>query len=170
VLKPDVTDMVREFSRSELRRLENLCARLGRRFPQVRFAIIACAPPATVTLELYAFWLFNRGGLASAVERGGANRVVLLMLQPEAQQAVAMIGYGLEPFVPQPMLGTALDAALPHLRDDQPARAAEAYLQAFATQLEQVATGARRVFGLNPATFEGLRDLDAPADVAALSW
>ena len=169
-LKADVTDLAQEFRPKEIRRLQALLARLARRFPQMRFAVVAGRAPSNVTLPLYAFWLFNRGGLASAVEKGAANRIVLLVIDAEGKRAASILGYGLEPFVGQQCLASALESMLPHFAADEPADAVEAFFQSLATQLESIVQAASLVYGLQGEEFEDLRQLDEVEEAAALAY
>ncbi len=169
-LKADVTDFVQEFLPKETRRLQALSARLARRFPQVRFVVVACRAPANVTLPLYAFWLFNRGGAASAVEKGAANRIIMLVMDAAGKRAACIMGYGLEPFVSQASLEAALGAMEPHFMADEPAAAVEAFFQNMAAILERIAVEASRVYGLQGTEFVSLHQLDEAKEAAALAY
>lgn len=116
-LTAPVADMAGVFSDSARRRIELLSHRIRERLPQVRVAVVTTdQAPAELPLSVYAFWLLNRSGICSAVERGGANHFVLLVIQVaeesgKAGRAACMIGYGLEPHVPDDALADSLSAA-----------------------------------------------------------
>jgi hypothetical protein len=111
VLGHGLNDLTATLSRGEGRGINRRMDELERRFPQLQFAVVLCSPPSPVPLNLYAFWLFNKSGLTSAVERGGKNRLVLLAIDPDDERLVTMIGYGLEPFIAEHRLTNALSIA-----------------------------------------------------------
>jgi uncharacterized membrane protein YgcG len=153
-LKANVTDMVNELTAGEIRRITAETERLERRFPQMNFAVVACSPPEGTTLALYLFWLFNRGGLGSAVERGGMSRMVMLGIDPYAGLAACMIGYGLEPLVSEARITAALNAAFPAFARDSTGDGVEAFLAEMERQLAEVASTVPQSFGLSEIEFE----------------
>ncbi len=168
-LKADVTDMAGELSGGETRGLRRCLARLERRFPQVRCAVVVSSPPPDIALALHAFWLFNKGGLVSAVERGGSNRLVLIVLDPEAQKLACMIGYGLEPFVSEGRLIACLQAALPFLASGQAGKGLEACVEQLEIHLAEVAGSLDKGFGIGQE-YEGLEQLAETSNAAALAY
>jgi len=158
-LKPDVTDMAGELTKKELNMVRRGIARLEHRFPQLRCAVVVSSTPPNITLPLHAFWLFNKGGLTSAVERGGANRLVLIVLDPEADKLACMIGYGLEPFVSEGRLIASLQAALPFLAADEPGAGIVACIAHLEVHLAEVAVSIDKAFGLGEE-YEGLEHLE----------
>lgn len=155
-LQDTVTDLTNEFTRGEVRRIEREVDRLERLFPQLRFSIVSAEVPENATLALYAFWLFNRGGLTAATERGSQNRLIMLALDPKAGRAACMIGYGLEPFVGEPRLTSALHAALPALAADQPGKAVLSFLSEMERQLAECTSELHRTFGIGDFEYQGL--------------
>lgn len=155
-----VCDMVGELTGGETRRLTAVIERLERRFPQLKFAVVVCTPPENVTLALYTFWLFNRGGLASAVERGGTSRMVMLGIDPHAGKMACMIGYGLEPFIAQARITAAMNAAFAALVTDQTGKGVEAFFDEIERQFSEVATKLDQSFGLGELEFQGLAHLE----------
>lgn len=168
-LKPDVTDMAGILSKRELARVRAGITRLEHHFPQVRCAVVISSTPPNITLPLHAFWLFNKGGLTSAVERGGANRLVLLVIDPEAEKLACMIGYGLEPFVAEGRLIASLQAALPFLASEAPGEGIVACISQLEMHLAEVADGIGKAFGIGEI-YEGLEQILETGSAAALAY
>jgi len=102
-----VNDLPNELTRREV--MQEI-ARLERSLPQLGFSVVLTAAPREIGLSLDALWLFNRTGIANAVERGGANRQVLLVVDSDMGHAACMAGYGLEPFLGEELIHNALNA------------------------------------------------------------
>jgi uncharacterized membrane protein YgcG len=151
-----LSDPLNEFTRGERNRIEREVMRLERAFPQVQFAVVTCEVPENATLALYAFWLFNRGGISAAVERGSQNRLIMLALDPRRSEAVCMIGYGLEPFVGEARLISALHAAHPLLAVDQWGKAVAAFLTELERQLIECAAELNSAYGIGSFEYQGL--------------
>lgn len=169
-LMEGVTDMTDELRPGQIKGLCHEIDRLDRVFPQVRFAIVMCRTAANVPLALYAFWLFNRGGLASAVERAGMNRMVLLAIDSQAGRAASMIGYGLEPFLAREQVEICLKEAQPALAAGQPVRASEVFLQAMERELIDAARDLDKAFGIGGFEFQGLAHLLDSEDQTAVVY
>lgn len=120
---------------------------LHQRFPQLSFAAVLMDVPAEVPLAVEAFWLFNKGSLFSAVERAGDNHGVLLLVDVPRDRAVAMIGYGLEPFVSEVVLEVCLTAAGGSLRRGLHGAAIEVFVRELERQLSDLVRELPRAFG-----------------------
>lgn len=110
-LSAPVADRHRHLSTSEVRLIASLTSAIEKQFPQVHLAVAIEHSPQDVPLPVFTFWLFNRSGISSAVERGPDNHLVLLVIDagnPNVSGASCMIGYGLEPFVMREQLDTCL--------------------------------------------------------------
>lgn len=166
-LKSEVTDMVNELTGGEVRRITAEIHRLERRFPQANFAVVVCSPPEGATLATYLFWLFNRGGVGSAIERGGMSRLVMLGLDPVNGKAACMLGYGLEPFIAEARLTAALNAAFPSLATDQIGKGIEQFLSELERQMIEAASETQKAFGLGTTEFESVDQFEANDDVLA---
>lgn len=158
-LTDGLTDMTKELRLREVRGIQQVIERLERAFPQVRFAIVLGHAPANIPLSLYTFWLFNRGGLSSAVERAGMNRMVMLAVDTAAGKVAGMIGYGLEPFVPPSQLSACLQSMRPLLATDQHGRAIESFLLAMEQELIGAAADLDVAFGIGNFEYQGLAHL-----------
>lgn len=119
-----------------------------RRFPQLGLGIVLTALPPQTPLSPYAFWLFNRGQLSSALEKGGDNRLVLLLIDTSTQQAVAMVGYGLEPLMKESQLQTCIQATFTALQRGRHGQAIEAFVRELDRQLGELCHLLPRQFGL----------------------
>ena len=168
-LSGTITDPAQEFTRREARAIIAEVERLERLFPQVQFAIINCTVPENATLPLYAFWLFNRGGLTAATERGSQNRLIMLALDTHAGRAVSMIGYGLEPFLSEARLTSALNLAFPLLAGNQLGKAVLAFLNEIERQLTECVSEIKPTFGIGDFEYQGLAHfLDSEEKTAAV--
>ncbi|HEY1082443.1 MAG TPA: hypothetical protein VGE29_09295 [Prosthecobacter sp.] len=156
-----LADQARVMTSHDRRQALDAAQTLHRRFPQLSFAAVLAELSPEVPLPLHAFWLFNRGSLFSAVERGGDNHGVLLLVDPETRQAVSMIGYGLEPFVNPQVLEVCLAAASASLMKGLWGAAIGAFVRELERQLLTVAEGLPRAFGYD----EELPWTDASAPV-----
>lgn len=147
VLNAPITDVTRALSGFERRGVLETIRALHQRFPQVSFVAVIMQVPPEVPLAIQAFWLFNRGSLFSAVERAGENHGVLLLIDRTERQAVAMIGYGLEPFVSTLTLEVCTTAATGSLVRGQYGAAIQAFIRELERQFMQVIEPLPRIFG-----------------------
>lgn len=115
VIQAGLKDQGGRLTRSGVRQIQRVMRQFSDRFPQIRLALVLEEAPGVVPLRTWVWWLFNRGSFSVALDKGFANRDILLALDPARRQAALTIGYGLEPFVGQRDLGNALEAALPAL-------------------------------------------------------
>lgn len=152
VLHPPLADPDGVLSPAERREVMRTLAVFQRRFPQVSPAVVLLPLSRQVPLPLQAFWYFNRGGLFSAVEKGGNSHGVLLLLDGDSPgRAAAMVGYGLEPFVPDRLLEICLTAASGSLLKAITGAGIAAFLRELERQLQPVADSLHAVFGLVPS-------------------
>lgn len=134
-----LTDLAAALSFRKKRSVREALLGMTQVFPQLRFAAVLARSDPRVPLGAHAFWLFNLGGLTAAQESGGLCRLVLLVLDVENARAACMIGYGLEPFVPEESLDRVAAAALPDLQRKAHAAALIAALHRLRTELATVA-------------------------------
>lgn len=130
------------------RRVAHVIADVERRFPQLAIATVLMEVPTQAPLVPYAFWIFNRGQLSSAVEKGGENRLVMLLIDTNTDRAIAMVGYGLEPFIQEMHLQSCLQAALQPLQRGRHAQAIESFARELDRQLCELCRQVPRQFGL----------------------
>lgn len=117
-------------------------------FPQLKVAVVLAAAPEQIPLSAFAFWLFNRGQLSGAMEKGGENRLVLLLIDTHSSQCAAMMGYGLEPFMKESHLQTCLQTAATGLKSGKHGQAIEAFVRELDRQLREVCQLIPKQFGL----------------------
>jgi len=117
------------------------------RHPQiVPVCVLANVPPG-VPVEICTFWIHNRAGFFSLSESGGRNHGLLLVLDPQANSAAAMPGYGLEPFIGEDDLAPALAAARLSLDSGDPARAAGVFFREMSARLLIISENLPQAFG-----------------------
>lgn len=151
-LTPPVVDIARVLSASSRRTLIEATRRAEQHFPDLHAVVITAEVPSDFSPDLYAFWLFNRTGLFSEVEKGGDNHGVLLLLDTQVARCAVMIGYGLEPLIPQLALETSLIAATPYLVKQNYASAGQAFFREFERQLEMTSESWPKTFGYSEST------------------
>ncbi len=147
-LNNPVSDPGRWMGRSALRKAKKVAEEFEQRFPQLRWSVAAVKTPSNGSLSQYAFWLFNRASLSSAMEKGGSNRRILLVIDVVQQKAAAMMGYGLEPLLSDAALRLCVEAASASVSRKDYARAIEVFARELTTQLTDVSVQAQRAFGL----------------------
>lgn len=141
----DTTGTLGAFAR---RRAAHVITEIERRFPQLSIAVVLTQVPSQAPMLPYAFWLFNRGSLSSAVSKGGDNRLVLLLIDTSSDRAITMVGYGLEPFMQEPHLQSCLQAAEHPLRRRRFAPAIESFARELDRQLVDLCRLLPKQFGL----------------------
>ena len=132
------------------KRAAHVIAEVERRFPQLSIATVLLEVPPQAPLVPYAFWIFNRGSLSSAVQKGGENRLVMLLIDTSSDRAIAMVGYGLEPFIQETHLQSCLQAAQHPLQRGRFAQAIESFARELDRQLVGLCQLVPRQFGLVP--------------------
>lgn len=147
-LDKPITDPDQHLGKLARARLKRSIEQLQRKHPQIGIAILLMSIPAQVPAAIYAFWLFNRGQLNSAIDQGGANHLVILLLDPATGQMVSMTGYGLEPFFPQSQLQLCVNVAAQQLQRGGIPTAIEAFLAELDAQLRHLHRQIPRGFGL----------------------
>jgi uncharacterized membrane protein YgcG len=144
------------------KRAAHVIAQVERQFPQLAIAAVLMDVPQQAPLVPYAFWIFNRGQLSSAVEKGGENRLVMLLIDTNTDRAIAMVGYGLEPFIQEVPLQSCLQAALQPLQRGHHAQAIESFVRELGRQLQDLCRMVPKQFGLAQDT--QWLDASAPGD------
>lgn len=149
-LHPPVCDLAKLLSGGEKQRLTLAARRFEAKFPQVRLAIITKAVPQGVPLRGVVFWLFNRAGLCSSMEKGGDCHLVLLFLDPTARVLSGMIGYGLEPFLAPAEFEQCLAAGQANFTASKWGEGLAKVLRGLDERFTSICTGSERTFGLAP--------------------
>lgn len=146
-LSAPVADPQGLLSSGQKRVMTDAVRSLEQEFPDLHALVVATSVPEGLTPELYAFWLFNRGGLFSPVEKGGDNHGLLLLLDASSHRAVAMLGYGLEPLFPESAVTTALELATEALSRRSPADACLNFFNEIQQQFRHAASQWPTLFG-----------------------
>jgi uncharacterized membrane protein YgcG len=147
-LQAPIADTTGSLGTFAQRRAAQVIEDVERHFPQLHIAVVLMEVPQQVPLVPYAFWIFNRGGLSSAVEKGGENRLVMLLIDTSSDRAIAMVGYGLEPFIQEVHLQSCLQAAEQPLRRGRFAQAIESFARELDRQLLDLWRLMPKQFGL----------------------
>lgn len=147
-LTKPVADLTGELPGSARRKLLRASQAFLNRHPQLDLAVVLSTVPAHIPLGVYAFWLFNRGQLSSPVATGGANRLVLLVIDSAGRRVAAMAGYGLEPFLPEGQIQMCLQSYAQTSLREGTAAAITAFWKELDIQLSKVHLQIPRQFGL----------------------
>lgn len=151
-LTPPVADLAQILSSTSHRALARAVNLLEQRFPDIEATVVIAEIPPHLTPETYSFWLFNRTSLFSETQKGGDNHGVLLLFDATTPKATVTIGYGLEPFVPEPTLELCLRAASHSLLKSKYVPAAEAFFREMERQFTILSTQWPTVFGYTETT------------------
>lgn len=149
-LRPDLTDLAGVLSNRQHTAILRVLREKERRFPQVRFAVVTVQIPPQTPLRAYSFWLLNRGSLASQMEKGGACRLVLLVVDAAQYQLCCMLGYGLEPLVGETALQNIVRPARAMLSRRDLGGAIHACLHQADKELAAISHAIPIIFGLEP--------------------
>lgn len=147
-LQRPIADISGRLGKFAQRRAAHVITEVERRFPQLSIAAVLMGVPPEAPLVPYAFWLFNRGSLSSAVEKGGDNHLVMLLIDTSSDRAITMVGYGLEPFLQETHLQSCLQAAEQPLRRKRFAQAIESFARELDRQLVELCRLVPKQFGL----------------------
>lgn len=147
-LQRPVDDAAALLGMAARRRVLAVISSVENTFPQLRVAVVLTALPDQAPLAPYAFWLFNRAQLSGALEKGGENHLVLLLIDTTTHQSAAMMGYGLEPFMKESHLQTCLQVAAPSLKNARHGQGIEAFVRELDRQLRDVCLAIPKQFGL----------------------
>ena len=131
-LLPGLNDLAKFLSPREARQFLRARDFLRARHPQCDIHWVLATFPPPAPLSVYAFHVFNHGGLCQSLHTAGANRDLLLLTDTDSRQSSLTIGYGLEPFVKESTLDALLADILPDLQSGKPARAAVRLIESWA--------------------------------------
>lgn len=147
-LQGPIADVAGALGSFALKRATSVLDHIERQFPQLAIAVVLMDVPQQAPLVPYAFWIFNRGQLSSAVEKGGENRLVMLLIDTNTDRAIAMVGYGLEPFIQEIHLQSCLQAAFQPLQRGRHGQAIESFGRELSRQLRDLCRLVPKQFGL----------------------
>ena len=115
VILTGISDECNLFSKSETKKLTKVISDYQESFPQCRLHVITRTFDQKADLPPIIFWIFNRAGLSEGISKQGKNRDVAILIEPSRKQAAMIVGYGLEPILPQQALDQIIDRAQPYL-------------------------------------------------------
>lgn len=145
-----LNDTVGVFDSSGGKKIRAALAGLTRRFPQVDMHVISRHFDPQFPVSTHLFWLFNQGEFCTSDKKGGKNRTVLLAVDPNSGQVGMMVGYGLEPFLPQKALDHTLEKAQPSLGAGDYAKAIVVVIDALGELMAGVCEGLEETLGIAP--------------------
>lgn len=105
------------------KRITRALGKINQRFPQVEMHVLIGKFSIQHPLATHLFWFFNQGDFCASNRKGGKNHSILLGLDPRQGRIGLIVGYGLEPFLPQKALDDALEKAHPYLGNGELAKA-----------------------------------------------
>ena len=92
----------------EIKKLRGLLQIFEKKFPQSLFSVFVINGVPNGSISEYVFWLANRTGFSSIEAVAGDNFDILLGIDTEAGTAALTIGYGLETYLTEDDLQTAI--------------------------------------------------------------
>lgn len=113
-----ISDGSQIFNRTDTKKIKKLVDRYQRTFPQSRLHVVSRIFDQKVELPVIIFWVFNRAGLSQESAKQGNNRDIVILIEPNRRQAAMMVGYGLEPFLPQQALDRIIEQAQPYFSSE----------------------------------------------------
>ena len=164
--QPRLTDLQGKLSKSSRTSVLKATLEFEQRFPTIPFTTLIHVAPEGTPYRPYLFWLFNRSGLHTALEKAGANRHILLWIDPDACHLSAILGYGLEPLVPDSLIQESLATARPLAQSGQVAPAAIAFMRQLDLGLVNLQSQLPEIFGWSPeGTWSALEDEMDPREM-----
>ena len=149
VLDPFVNDFAGVLSDKDQDRLQLAIENIEHRFPQLRFTAILTRLPKDAPFATYLFWLFNRGNLVPQLETGAQCRLVMLGIDVSLARSFCMIGYGLEPFIPEAIVQEIADSTITLVKQGEYANAITTALAEIDRQFTAVCEALPKIYGLN---------------------
>jgi len=110
-----LTDELHAIEKGSDKKIQRALETLTKRFPQVDMHVLVKKFNRQYPIGTHLFWLFNQGEFCPSDRKGGKNHSILLGLDPKQGQIGLIVGYGLEPFLPQKALDHTLEKAQPCL-------------------------------------------------------
>ena len=146
-LRSSITDLADVLNQREMDKLASHLHEMELQFPQCRFAAVVAQTASKVSLPVYTFWLFNKGGISAPMERLGECRLVLLVLDVSTGAGTCMVGYGLEPFFSKERLQRVATAFRPCLLGGEYGDSIHAGLDVVQELLQQTAEQIPQIYG-----------------------
>lgn len=144
-----LTDLTQSLTPADEKTIHRAAAAFRKRFPQCQPLIVIKEFAPQIPLGVHLFWLFNTAGLSADELKHGRNRDILIGLDPNQQHAGLIVGYGLEPFLPQTALERVLECATPHLKSGQLATGLTTLIDQLSSLMEGICQELPSVLGLD---------------------
>jgi hypothetical protein len=144
-----LTDLSQVLSAADEKSTRQATTAFHRRFPQCRILIIIKDFAPQFPLGVHLFWLFNTAGLSAEELKFGRNRDILIGVDPQQHHAGLIVGYGLEPFLPQTALERVLECATPHFKSGQVATGLTTLIDQLSNLMEGICQELPSVLGLD---------------------
>jgi uncharacterized membrane protein YgcG len=133
-----VTDRSGKLPLSAIRKLRGLLQIFEKKFPQSVFSVFVTDYVPGGSISEYTFWLANRARLSPLDAVAGDNFDLLLGINLNSGDAALTAGYGLENYLAENDLESALDAAKNAIRGDDVLRGVHACVQFMMNRLREI--------------------------------
>ena len=143
-----VTQEGNHLKKKEVKQLRKAVDVYHRRFPQSRLHLMVRTFPQEMELPVILFWIFNNAGLSSEGSKGGRNRDVVLLIEPNRGQAGMIVGYGLEPILAKEAMNDVVGRARGFLMDGDFAEAFNSMIDTLSECLKAISEGLPEAVGL----------------------
>ena len=148
LLNRGLTDTTETLSNRENRSIKSAIMKFERTFFESHLNIVLREFDPKFNLSTHLFWLFNTAGLSPQSSQNEANQDILLGLDPRSGRIGLMVGYGLEPFVPQEAIATLLEGSRPLLEEGKTAEAIQQIIKKLSVLLRETSRQTRETLGL----------------------
>jgi hypothetical protein len=148
VILAGISDGCNLFSRPETKRLSKVISAYQSRFPQCRLHVITRIFDQKAELPPIIFWIFNRADLSEGTSKQGKNRDIVILIEPKRKQAAMIVGYGLEPILPQQALDQIIERAQPYLTSGEYLAGMEIAIEGLSELLKSVSQELSQSLGL----------------------
>lgn len=128
---------------SEMKQLRARLRLFHKKFPQTLLSVFVTELERGTSVAEYAFWMANRARFTSAEKTRGENHNLLLVIDLMNGGAALTSGYGLEKYVSEKSLQSAVDEFVTHYYAGGLASAIEACIESLVKQLRELATKAK---------------------------
>jgi len=144
-----LTDTIGLLDKGEDQKINRVLTEIGRKFPQVNIHVMLAKFDPKFPISTHLFWLFNHGDFCATESKGGKNHDILLGLDSKNGKIGLIVGYGLEPFLPQKALDHTLEKAQPSLAAQDFAGAILIVLESLDHLMEGICSGFNDTLGID---------------------
>lgn len=148
LLNIGLTDTTETLSEKQKKSINSAIRHFEHKVPRSRLNIVLRHFDPQYNLSTHLFWLFNTAGLSPTESQFEKNQDLLFALDPSNGRLGLMIGYGLEPFVPQQAITDLLESIRPLLETNNTADAILDLIKKLPAVLSKASQEARETLGL----------------------